>query len=100
MAPSGRTKITTARGRKPRRRSHLKKTQSQKKCIDFDASSIDSEVAEVSSSSACSTPKGQNYRIPEVLTCPPAPKKEPRLLSNNCSLHISPLALFAPPLAV
>ncbi|ESW14464.1 hypothetical protein PHAVU_008G283300 [Phaseolus vulgaris] len=43
----------------------------------------------------CSTPKGQKFRIPQISTCPPAPKK-PRMLSN-CSLRRSPLAFFAPP---
>lgn len=109
MAPSGRTKTTTRR--KPSR-SQFKKQhpQSRKQEIStgFSAtcSSISSEdsskdrnmdsheVAEVSTS-ACSTPKGQKFRIPEVSTCPPAPKK-PRVVSNF-SLRRSPLALFAPP---
>ncbi|KAJ1390327.1 hypothetical protein SESBI_37542 [Sesbania bispinosa] len=53
-----------------------------------------SEVIDVPNS-ACSTPKGQKFRIPEISTCPPAPKK-PRVLSN-CSLRRSPLSFFAPP---
>ncbi|KAF1881276.1 hypothetical protein Lal_00023312 [Lupinus albus] len=32
-------------------------------------------------SSGCVTPKGKRFRIPEVLTCPPAPKKR-RVISN------------------
>ncbi|KAK7301839.1 hypothetical protein RJT34_12715 [Clitoria ternatea] len=47
------------------------------------------------SSSACSTPKGQKFRIPEISTCPPAPKKQ-RVLSN-CSLRRTQLSFFAPP---
>ena len=43
----------------------------------------------------CSTPKGQRFRIPEMMTCPPAPKKQ-RVISN-CSLQRSPIAFFAPP---
>lgn len=57
-----------------------------------------SEVIDVSnnnSNSACSTPKGQKYRIPEISTCPPAPKKQ-RVVSN-CSLRRSPLSFFVPP---
>ncbi|KAK7387211.1 hypothetical protein VNO78_27806 [Psophocarpus tetragonolobus] len=53
-----------------------------------------SEVIDVSNS-PCSTPKGQKFRIPEISTCPPAPKK-PRVLSN-CSLRRSPHSFFAPP---
>ncbi|KAF7804090.1 Cyclin-dependent protein kinase inhibitor SMR13 [Senna tora] len=33
------------------------------------------EVDVVCSSSGCSTPKAKRFRIPELLTCPPAPKK-------------------------
>lgn len=57
-----------------------------------------SEVIDVSNNnnnSACSTPKGQKYRIPEISTCPPAPKKQ-RVVSN-CSLRRSPLSFFVPP---
>ncbi|KAG5002158.1 hypothetical protein AAZX31_08G325000 [Glycine max] len=52
------------------------------------------EVIDVCNS-PCSTPKGKKFRIPEISTCPPAPKK-PRVLSN-CSLRRSPLSFFAPP---
>ncbi|GMJ07087.1 hypothetical protein HRI_004377900 [Hibiscus trionum] len=45
--------------------------------------------------SPCSTPKAPRFRIPEVDTCPPAPKKQ-RVLSN-CSLQRTPIAFFAPP---
>ncbi|XP_038902266.1 cyclin-dependent protein kinase inhibitor SMR13 [Benincasa hispida] len=43
----------------------------------------------------CSTPKAERHRIPEILTCPPAPKK-PRAVSD-CSFRRSPIAFFAPP---
>ncbi|CAK9314201.1 unnamed protein product [Citrullus colocynthis] len=43
----------------------------------------------------CSTPKAERHRIPEILTCPPAPKK-PRPVSD-CSFRRSPIAFFAPP---
>ncbi|XP_019417630.1 PREDICTED: cyclin-dependent protein kinase inhibitor SMR2-like [Lupinus angustifolius] len=85
MTPYERTKT-----RRRTRKFKKKKSQKQQVTTDFSASCIDSEVAEVS------TPKGQKFRIPEVSTCPPAPKKKPRLLSSNyCSLRRSPLQLFA-----
>lgn len=45
--------------------------------------------------SPCCTPKAQRFRIPQIETCPPPPKKQ-RLLSN-CSLRTTPIAFFAPP---
>ncbi|KAK7305317.1 hypothetical protein VNO77_43221 [Canavalia gladiata] len=65
-------------------------SQDSSKEVEMDTS----EVIDVSNS-VCSTPKGQKFRIPEISTCPPAPKK-PRVLSN-CSLRRSPLSFFAPP---
>ncbi|KAK6925628.1 hypothetical protein RJ641_007347 [Dillenia turbinata] len=55
---------------------------------------IDFECMEVSSN-GCSTPKGKRFRIPEIGTCPPAPKK--RRLVWTCSAERSPIAFFAPP---
>ena len=49
-----------------------------------------------SSSNGCSTPKGDKFRIPEVVNCPPAPKKR-RVEAPNCSVRRSPIAFFAPP---
>ncbi|GAY47129.1 Cyclin-dependent protein kinase inhibitor SMR9 [Citrus sinensis] len=53
-----------------------------------------------SSGSGCSTPKAQRFRIPEIVTCPPAPKKQ-RVVSNCSSLQRNPssrpIAFFAPP---
>ncbi|RDX69732.1 Cyclin-dependent protein kinase inhibitor SMR13, partial [Mucuna pruriens] len=46
-------------------------------------------------SSGCATPKAKRFRIPEVLTCPPAPKK--RRVMPNCSSNRSPIAFFASP---
>ncbi|QCD78080.1 cyclin-dependent protein kinase inhibitor SMR9-like [Vigna unguiculata] len=66
-------------------------SQDSSKEVDMQGSS---EVIDVSLS-PCSTPKGQKFRIPEISTCPPAPKK-PRVLSN-CSLRRSPLSFFVPP---
>lgn len=51
-----------------------------------------------SSKSGCCTPKAKRYRIPEVLTCPPAPKKRRVTPSPACSsINKSPIALFASP---
>ncbi|QCE05257.1 hypothetical protein DEO72_LG9g260 [Vigna unguiculata] len=43
----------------------------------------------------CSTPKGKRFRIPEVSTCPPAPKKR-RVLPITCSSKKS-IAFFSSP---
>jgi len=43
----------------------------------------------------CCTPKGKRFRIPEVSTCPPAPKK--RRVAITCSTKKSPIAFFASP---
>ncbi|BAT96382.1 hypothetical protein LR48_Vigan02g037300 [Vigna angularis] len=42
----------------------------------------------------CSTPKGKRFRIPEVSTCPPAPKKR---RVSTCSSKKSPIAFFSSP---
>ncbi|KAK7299875.1 hypothetical protein RJT34_10703 [Clitoria ternatea] len=100
MAPSGSrttsTKRTKTRG-KPAR-SHFKKQQhpQNKKQETPSSKKRDTDSHDDVAAPACSTPKGQKFRIPEISTCPPAPKK-PRVLSN-CSLRRSlPLAFFAPP---
>lgn len=46
-------------------------------------------------SSGCSTPKGQRFQIPEILSCPRAPMK--RRVLQNCSVRRGPIAFFAPP---
>ncbi|KAM6596632.1 cyclin-dependent protein kinase inhibitor SMR9-like [Cannabis sativa] len=61
--------------------------------IEFEA--VD-DVVSTSSNSGCSTPKGKRFRIPDVVTCPPAPKKQ-RVISTNFSLQRTPIAFFAPP---
>ncbi|XVE78897.1 hypothetical protein DITRI_Ditri14bG0015100 [Diplodiscus trichospermus] len=50
---------------------------------------------DISTTSPCSTPKAQRFRIPAMDTCPPAPKKQ-RVVSN-CPLQRTPIAFFAPP---
>ncbi|KAF3529139.1 hypothetical protein DY000_02042186 [Brassica cretica] len=43
----------------------------------------------------CYTPKAHKYRIPELLTCPPAPKKQ--RVPQNCVLRRRQIVFFAPP---
>jgi len=51
-----------------------------------------------SSSSGCSTPKAKRFRIPKVLTCPPAPKKRRVTPPSACSsINRSPISLFSSP---
>jgi len=51
-----------------------------------------------SSSSGCSTPKAKRFRIPKVLTCPPAPKKRKVTPPSACSsINRSPISLFSSP---
>jgi hypothetical protein len=51
-----------------------------------------------SSSSGCCTPKAKRFRIPKMLTCPPAPKKRKVNPSEAClSINRSPIALFSSP---
>ncbi|KAJ7959755.1 Cyclin-dependent protein kinase inhibitor SMR13 [Quillaja saponaria] len=123
MAPSGRRTTasrkktsTSTRTRKQRNTHNFKKQPLQSKetsTITMSSSSSSSstissnnfskkesnmgfeDTIEVSSVSACSTPKAQRFQIPEILTCPPAPKKQ--RVHSNCSLHRSPIAFFAPP---
>nr|POE49926.1 cyclin-dependent protein kinase inhibitor smr13 [Quercus suber] len=46
----------------------------------------------------CSTPKAQRFRIPEMLSCPPAPKKRRVTSSFVSDSNIrSPIPFFAPP---
>ncbi|KAG7578068.1 hypothetical protein ISN45_Aa03g022930 [Arabidopsis thaliana x Arabidopsis arenosa] len=43
----------------------------------------------------CCTPKAKKSRIPEMLTCPPAPKKQ--RVTKNCVLRRRQIVFFAPP---
>lgn len=46
----------------------------------------------------CTTPKSEKHKIPEIMTCPPAPKK-PRVSpsTSNCILQRRPISFFAHP---
>ncbi|XP_044506212.1 cyclin-dependent protein kinase inhibitor SMR13-like [Mangifera indica] len=109
MAPSER--ITRARARArlsasaapkaTRNTQNKKKLQQQIKELqkasdDFSKNINIDEDHHLDSSSGFSTPKAERYRIPEIVTCPPAPKK-PRAVSNISSLQRAPIAFFAPP---
>ncbi|OAY40471.1 hypothetical protein MANES_09G025100v8 [Manihot esculenta] len=58
-----------------------------------DLSCLDDDMA--ASSSSCSTPKAQKFRISERLSCPPAPMK--RRVAPKCSSKESSINFFAPP---
>ncbi|XWS71159.1 hypothetical protein CRYUN_Cryun03dG0115300 [Craigia yunnanensis] len=117
MAPTSRRGKTTRKASKPRRSHYKKKLVKPKISIqkssvlenlpssssiissDHHYSKIDGfdieGVDDISTTSPCSTPKAQRFRIPEMDTCPPAPKKQRAL--SNCSLQRTPIAFFAPP---
>lgn len=63
--------------------------------IEGEEEEEEEEEEEASSRNGCCTPKGKRFRIPEILTCPPAPKK--RRVTPNCLTKRSPIAYFAPP---
>lgn len=63
--------------------------------IDSGSTDFDQSIDMLSSSSACSTPKADRFRIPEITTCPPAPKKQ--RIVKSCALRRSPIAFFDPP---
>ncbi|KDO53710.1 hypothetical protein CISIN_1g042330mg, partial [Citrus sinensis] len=44
----------------------------------------------------CATPKAKRFRIPEKLSCPPAPMKK-RVTSSNLSSKRSPINFFNSP---
>ncbi|KAI3706386.1 hypothetical protein L6452_24089 [Arctium lappa] len=105
MAPSSRKN----NARKPRRT--LKKKQVEKKeesnnnnitasstvksCSDNNSVLMKKMDHEINSSIGCTTPKAQKYQIPEILTCPPAPKK--RRIVSSCTLRRTPISFFDPP---
>ena len=106
MAPSGNTTKSTSsrtRTRKQRRTQSKKKKQPQQsKNQELSISAVNNDISKMEDinpdeviTSDCSTPKAERFRIPEILTCPPAPKK-PRVVSN-CSLLRSPISFYAPP---
>lgn len=74
--------------------SSFSSTPSMKQDI-VKSNTIEKEKEEVEAcSGGCSTPKAKRFRIPELLTCPPAPKKR-RVTSNCTSSNKIPIAFFA-----
>ncbi|KAE8734761.1 hypothetical protein F3Y22_tig00000715pilonHSYRG00136 [Hibiscus syriacus] len=108
MAPSSGRGKTTRKASKPRRSSYTKKLVKPNKINTQTTSPVSEDlrsemdgldhngVDDIANASPCSTPKAQRFRIPEIDTCPPAPKKQ-RSLPSNCSLRRTPIAFFAPP---
>lgn len=54
---------------------------------------VEEDNEEVVCSSGCTTPKAKRFRIPEILTCPPAPKKR-RVIPSYSSNRL-PIAVFS-----
>lgn len=127
MAPAASTRSQTMKWRKQRKKKQRKSTSSMARpnnCEEEAASSNNNNIylvkkkkkkkedeiedengiiiisSSTSSSSECSTPKGKRFRIPEVLSCPPPPKKT-KVLPNpsNCSSinNRLPIPFFASP---
>jgi hypothetical protein len=107
MVPLGKTtttsrKKTTTRRRTTNKKKHLPHSKIQETSSDLSSSKdmemdsvkvvVDDDVSTISNNSVCSTPKGRKFRIPEISTCPPAPKKQ-RVLSNFSLRRV----IFAPP---
>ncbi|KAD4384249.1 hypothetical protein E3N88_24417 [Mikania micrantha] len=95
MAPS------TKNARKPLRKKKKKKIDEVKLikqtnlvnlCSD---DSVLKQKDEIISMNGCTTPKAQKYQIPEIGTCPPAPKK--RRIVSCCMLRSRPISFFDPP---
>uniref|UniRef100_A0A9I9D8H1 Uncharacterized protein n=1 Tax=Cucumis melo TaxID=3656 RepID=A0A9I9D8H1_CUCME len=103
MAPSGARVATRTRRSLPNLKltKKIKKTTNKKQPLqktEIPAAVTQNDIVEFGdecSDGGCSTPKAERHRIPEILTCPPAPKK-PRAVSD-CSFRRSPIAFFAPP---
>ncbi|KAK9939672.1 hypothetical protein M0R45_016361 [Rubus argutus] len=113
MAPTGRTRASRPKTARKARRTNFKKPavlvkpKNQKRSppnspsmssssglpetegIDFEA------VGHHENTSPCSTPKAERFRIPEIVSCPPAPKKQ--RVNSNCLFRRTPIAFFAPP---
>jgi hypothetical protein len=114
MAPTGRKRARAKTRTRTTRKTQYKRAAVKPKSIkgastidqDFPSNSstscddcsridgLDVEGVDISTS-ACSTPKAERFRIPEIQTCPPAPRKQ-RMISI-CSLQRRPIAFFAPP---
>ncbi|XVF56107.1 hypothetical protein PTKIN_Ptkin06aG0090600 [Pterospermum kingtungense] len=108
MAPTATRKPRSCYGRREVERdnnSGLEATMELPCSSSFSSSNVAADNKEdhnngvgVVQTSGCSTPKGQRFRIPEILSCPPAPMKPrvaPKLLSRRSSAM--PITFFVPP---
>ncbi|GER46048.1 cyclin-dependent protein kinase inhibitor SMR3 [Striga asiatica] len=105
MGPSYRSRKTRSTGKSSSRRKALIKKRAKKSKNQeswtllpdipkaFDNKNVENE--EVLSGCNCSTPKAERFRIPEIKTCPPAPKK--RRISANCSSRRTSITFFSHP---
>ncbi|KAI4348716.1 hypothetical protein L6164_009403 [Bauhinia variegata] len=74
--------------------SSISSTQ-ELRCNKINGQQDNEEDVYSNGNNGCATPKAKRFRIPEVLKCPPAPKK--RRVMPNCSSNRSPIAFFASP---
>ncbi|KAB2059917.1 hypothetical protein CXB51_029260 [Gossypium anomalum] len=75
-----------ARTRKLRRWYRRRQRQELERGSDSGSSTDNNGVRVLQSGHGCCTPKGQRFKIPEILACPPAPMKPkvaPKLSSNR-----------------
>ncbi|MED6113229.1 hypothetical protein PIB30_068885 [Stylosanthes scabra] len=112
--PGRRTTSTNLKKKQKSRVNEKKRKEEEQEVVGVATSVVSQELTKVGSTDrpyeeeeevidvvgcCCSTPKGNKFRIPEISTCPPAPKKQ-RVISSsssNCSLRRSPLSFFSPP---
>lgn len=71
--------------------------QDNLKPSDIQATDCAEVLIEKDTSSNCLTPKGKRFRIPEIETCPAAPKKSRRMDTSPCKLKRLPITFFSPP---
>ncbi|XP_009144906.1 cyclin-dependent protein kinase inhibitor SMR9-like [Brassica rapa] len=99
MASKGKTPVrrTTPRRRKTIKNSSSPYSINSDVTSTLSSTSISSTATSTSpiSSHGCCTPKSTKSRIPEMLTCPPAPKKQ--RVAQNSALRRRQITFFAPP---
>lgn len=83
------------------KKQQLLMSQEESSSKIVECSSLEDEVPSTTSKGfddGSSTPKSQKYKIPEILTCPPAPKKTRVSPSNSWLVQRRrPIAFFAHP---
>ncbi|TXG70449.1 hypothetical protein EZV62_005384 [Acer yangbiense] len=83
-------------------RSSSRRNNSYKQIIKGSRSSPAEEASSKQDiNDGCSTPKGERFRIPEILSCPPAPMKKTSTITSSSKSSkrssSSPTPFFAPP---